>query len=100
MVILNLWPYWKWSNIPISGNISYLRLPTKSLGLNISATKQVYKNCKLPVCRILKTSVNDDARKISNLIMNRNAKIDDVALSADINLPSYNFKKVCDITLK
>ena len=32
--------------------------------------------------------------------MNRNAKIDDVIASADINLPSYKFKKVCDTTLK
>ena len=32
--------------------------------------------------------------------MNRNAKIDDAVASADINLPSYKFKKVCDTTLK
>ena len=32
--------------------------------------------------------------------MNRNAKIDDVVTSADINLPTNKFKKVCDTTLE
>ena len=80
-------------NLPISGNISQLHLPTKSLGLNTSAAKQVYNNCKLSVRRILKTSINPDARKLFNLTMNRNAKIDDVVLSAEkIYLP-INSKK-------
>ena len=33
--------YRKWLDMPISGNISHLHLPAKSLGLNISAAKQV-----------------------------------------------------------
>ena len=41
--ILNKY-YRKWLNMPISGNISHLRLPTKSLGLNVSAVEQVYNN--------------------------------------------------------
>ena len=32
--------------------------------------------------------------------MNRNAKIDDVVTSADINLPTNKFKKVCGTTLE
>ena len=86
--------------MPISGNISHQHLPTKSLGLNISAAKQVYSNCKLSVQRILKTSINPDAHKLFNLTMNRNAKIDDVVLSAEKNLPTNKFEKVCDTTLK
>ena len=85
--------YRKWLNMPISGNISHLHLPTKSLGLNISAAKQVYNNCKLSVRRILKTSINPDARKLFNLTMNRNAKIHDVVLSAEKNLPTNKSKK-------
>ena len=50
--------------------------------------------------RILKTSINPDARKLFNLTMNRNAKIDDVVSSAEKNLPTNKFKKVCDTTLK
>ena len=73
--------YRKWLNMPISGNISHLCLPAKYLGLNISAAEQVYNNCKLSVRRILKTSINPDARKLFNLTMNRNAKIDDVITS-------------------
>ena len=96
--ILNKY-YRKWLNMPISGNISHLHLPTKSLGLNISAAKQVYNNCKLSVRRILKTSINPDARKLFNVKMNRNTKID-VVLSSEKKLPTNKFKKVCDTTLK
>ena len=80
--ILNKY-YRKWLNMPISGNISHLHLPTKSLDLNISAAKQEYNNCKLSVRRILKTSIDPDARKLFKLTMNRNAKIDDVVLPAE-----------------
>ena len=90
--ILNKY-YRKWLNMPISGNINHLRSPTKYLGLNISAAKQVYNNCKLSVWRILKTSINPDARKLFNLTMNWNAKIYDVVTSADINLPTNKFKR-------
>ena len=98
-VILNKY-YRKWVNMPISGNRNHLHLPTKFLGLNISAAKQVYNNCKLSVRRTLKTSINPDARKLFNLTMNRNAKIDNVVLSAEKKLHTNKFKKVCDTTLK
>ena len=62
--ILNKY-YRKWLNMPMSGNISHLHLPTKSLGLNISAAKQVYNNCKLSVRTILKTSI--DPFKLNNV---------------------------------
>ena len=72
--------------MPISGNISHLHLPTRSLALNISTAKQVYSNCKLTVLRILKTSVNPDACKLFNFTINRNPKTDDIVMLADINL--------------
>ena len=99
MTLLNEY-YRKWLNMPISGNISHLHLPTKSLGVNISAAKQVYNNCKLSVPRILKISINPDPRKLFNLTMNRNAKINDVVTSAEKNWSSNKFKKVRDTTLK
>ena len=116
MVILDQWPYWnmdetanwwcsfeqilqKMVEYTISGNISHLCLPAKSFGLNISAAKQVCNNCKLSMRRILKTSINPGACKPFNLTMNKNAKIDDVAISAG-NLPIFRFKNVCDNTLK
>ena len=43
--------------------------------------------------KVLKNSINPDARKLFKLTMNRNAKIDDVVISADINLPTNKFKK-------
>ena len=68
-------------NILISGNINHLRLPT--LGLKIYAAKKAsYNNCKLTVRRILKTSINPDARKLFDLTINRNAKIDDIVTLA------------------
>ena len=72
--------------MPISGNISHLHLPTRSLALNISTAKQVYSNCKLTLLRILKTSVNPDACKLFNFTINRNPKTDDIVTLADINL--------------
>ena len=53
--------------MPISDNISHLRLPTKPLGLNISAAKQVYNNCLLSRLGILKTSIDPDTGKLFNL---------------------------------
>ena len=41
-----------------------------------------------------------DAHKLFNLTMNRNAKIDDIVTSVDINLPTYKSEKVCGTTLK
>ena len=46
------------------------------------------------------TSIDPDVRKFFNLTMDRNAKIDDVVLSAEKNLPTNKFKKVCDTALK
>ena len=79
--------------MPISGNISHLCLPAKSFQSNISGAKEVYNNCKLSVRKVLKNSINPDACKLFKLTMNRNAKIDDVVISADINLPTNKFKK-------
>ena len=79
--------------MPISGNISHLCLPAKSFQSNMSGAKEVYNNCKLSVRKVLKNSVNPDACKLFKLTMNRNAKIDDVVISADINLPTNKFKK-------
>ena len=89
-VILNKY-YRKSLNMPISGNISRLRLPTRSLALNISAAKQAYSNCKLTVLRILKTSVNPDDCKLFNFTINRNPKTDDILTLADINLNANKF---------
>ena len=86
--------------MPISGNISHLCLSTKSLDLNVSAAKQAYNSGKLSVRRILRFSINPDARKLFNLAMNRNAKIDYAVTSSDIYLPTNKFEKVCDTTLE
>ena len=54
----------------------------------------------MTVRRILKTSVNTIVCKFSNLKMNRNAKIYNLVTSADIDLHTNKFKKVCHTTLK
>jgi hypothetical protein len=97
--ILNRY-YRKWLNMPISGNISHLCMPTKCLGLKMSTAKQIYNNCKLTVRRILKCSTNDDARQLFNLTVNNNRKIDNIVTSVDKEQPNYKTKKVCDSIMK
>ena len=56
--------YRKWLQLPISANITHLRMPHNKLGLNIISAKKLYSECKLSVRRILKTSPNLEARKL------------------------------------
>ena len=55
--------YRKWLQLPISTDITHLQMPQNKLGLNITSVKKLYNECKLSVCRILKTSPNLEAKK-------------------------------------
>ena len=54
----------KWLQIPISGNISHLKLPKLQLGIDFCSPSDIYNQCKLTVRRILRTSVNSDIQQL------------------------------------
>ena len=68
--------YRTWLQIPISSNITDLSLPKKMLGFNIKTAQQIQAQCKLSVCRILKTSQNEEIRTVHNLTNSKNVKFD------------------------
>ena len=68
--------YRKWLQIPISGNITHLNLTKKMLGYNIKTVQNIHAQCKLSVCRILKTSRNEEVRTLYNLTSSKNVKSD------------------------
>ena len=70
--------YQKWLNIPISRNITRLTLPKSKLGLSIKTCQQIYVECKLGVCRILKTSLNEDIRNLYKLRSTKNLNSDSI----------------------
>ena len=70
--------YQKWLNIPISRNITRLTLPKSKLGLSIKTCQQIYVECKLGVCRILKTSLNEDIRNLYKLTSTKNVNSDSI----------------------
>ena len=76
--------------MPISGSIRHLHLLTKTLGLNISAAKQVYNNCKLTERQILKTSIKMMPVRFST--WQWNPQIDDIFTWVDINISTINSK--------
>ena len=88
--------YRKWLQLPVSANITHLSLPNKKLGLNIRTAKQIYNECKITVRRILRCSVNEEARKLYELTTIKNVNSDSVvnkAVSKD--LPNHKVKKKC-----
>ena len=89
--------YRKWLQIPISGNITHLTMPKGKLGLNIKSAKYTYQHCKLTVRRILKCSINDEAKKLYDLTTTKNVRSDTIVNKAivDSNVPSHKNKSKC-----
>ena len=86
----------KWLQIPISGNITHLRLPTKKLGMNLRSAKDIYSDCKLTVRRILMSSKNMEIKRLWKLTSGKNVKEDALLVRANVNVPSL--KKAIDKT--
>ena len=70
--------YQKWLNIPVSRNITYLSSPKSNLGFNIKSCQQIYVECRLGVCRTLKTSLNENVRNLYKLISTKNVNSDSI----------------------
>jgi hypothetical protein len=89
--------YRKWLQIPISGNITHLSMPKGKLGLNIKLAKYTYQQCKLTVRRILKCSMNDEAKKLCELTSTMNVRSDSIVNKAitDNNIPKHIIKSRC-----
>ena len=88
--------YRKWLQLPVSANITHLSLPNNKLGLNIRTAKQIYNECKITVRRILRCSVNEEARKLDEVTTIKNVDSDSVvnkAVSED--LPNHKAKEKC-----
>ena len=75
--------YRRWLNIPVSGNITHLTLPKSKLGLSINIYQQIYVECKLGVCRTLKTSLNEEIRNLYKLTSTKN--VNSVSILEKIN---------------
>ena len=88
--------YRKWLELPVSANITHLSLSNNTLGLNIRTAKQIYNECKITVRRILRCSVNEEARKLYEITTIKNVNSDSVvnkAVSED--LPNHKVKEKC-----
>ena len=85
-----------YSYLLVVGNITHLSLPNSKLGLNIRTAKQIYNECKITVRRILRCSVNEEARKLYEITTIKNVNSDSVvnkAVSED--LPNHKVKEKC-----
>ena len=73
-----------------------MSLPNNKLGLNIRTEKQIYNECKITVRRILRCSVNEEARKLYEITTIKNVDSDSIvnkAVSKD--LPNHKVKEKC-----
>ena len=83
--------------IPISGNITHLSMPKSKLGLNVKTARQLYKECKLTVRRILTCSKNAEARKLYEITTQKNITSDSIvnrATEAD-SAKNQKLKSIC-----
>ena len=62
----------KWLQIPISGNISHLKLPKLQLRIDFFSASDIYDQCKLTVRRILRTLVNPDIQQLYTKTSSKN----------------------------
>ena len=91
----------KWLQIPISGNILHLSLPTSKLGLNFCSVTDLYQECQLSTRRILKTSQSEELRRIYSLTSGSHSKSDKIVDSvANTNIANYLVKEETKIILR
>ena len=68
----------KWLQIPVSGNISHLKLPKSDLGIDFSSVSDIYLQCKLSIRRILKSSKNSDIQHLYAVTSSKFIKSDEL----------------------
>ena len=88
--------YRKWLQLPISTDITHLQMPQNKLGLNITSVKKLYNECKLSVCRILKTSPDLEAKKRYEITSTKHINSDSVINKiVTVDPEIYKVKKNC-----
>ena len=87
----------RWLQIPRSGNITHLRLPSKSLGMNKQSLSDVSKFCRLSVRSILKRSKNNEIFQLYQLTSEKEITINSILNSSE-NYTAARTKLRNDIT--
>ena len=68
----------KWLQIPVSGNITHLKLLKSDLGIDFSSASDIYLQCKLSIRRILKSSKNSDIQHLYAVTSSKFIKSDEL----------------------
>ena len=76
----------KWLQIPVCGNIIYLKLPKSDLGIDFSSASDIYLQCKLSIRRILKSSLNSDIQHLYAVTSSKYIKTDELIEKASPNV--------------
>ena len=76
----------KWLQIPVSGNITHLKLPKSDLGIDFSSASDIHLQCKLSVRRILKSSKNSDIQHLYAVTSSKHIKSDELIEKASLNV--------------
>ena len=88
--------YRKWLQLPACANIKHLSLPNKKLGMNVKTTKSIYNECKITLRRVLKCSINEEARKLYEITTMKNVNSDSIVNKAfSQDLPNNKIKAKC-----
>ena len=71
-------------------------MPQNKLGLNITSAKKSYNECKVSVCRILKTSPNLEVRKLYKITSTKHVNSDSIINKiVTVEPKKYKVKKNC-----
>ena len=68
----------KWLQLPIAANVTHLSLPLNRLGISFKPSKELYKQCKITVRKILKLSVNAEIRRLYDITSVQNIPSDSI----------------------
>ena len=72
----------KWLQLPVSGNITHLTLPSRHLGINIKTAATLYNNCQISLRKILRCSINPEIRKLAEITKGKNIRYDEIVKDA------------------
>ena len=91
----------KWLQIPVSGNITHLKLPKSYLGIDFCSASDIYLQCQLSVRRILKSSKNSDIQHLYAVTSCKNIKSDEIIEQVSSNVTNqYELKTETNKLLK
>ena len=88
--------YCKWLQLQVCANITHLSLPNKKLGMKVKTAKLIYNECKITLRRVLKCSINEEARKLYEITTMKNVNSDSIVNKAfSQDLPNNKIKAKC-----